>query len=221
MRASVRKGGEKEMRLLVSPWMESFDSFARSISHGALLVSPFISGEPLQRLASILDKHFAVKIQILTSLNVDSLIQGTTDVGAIASFCRIIHDTTVRHLPRLHAKVYVADDTVAILTSANLTGAGLNQNYEYGIEITDPVLVSKISEDLKAYQNLGAEVSLLDLEQLAEISHELQERQAQVLKSARQTLQREFKRKVEAATEALMYLRAKPGETTNKIFSIF
>jgi hypothetical protein len=160
-----------------------------------------------------------VKIQILTSLNVDNLVQGTTDVGAIASFCRMIPSTTVRHLPRLHAKVYVADDRVAILTSANLTGAGLNHNYEYGIEITDPIIVSKISEDLKAYQDLGAEVSLLDLDQFAEISHELQERQAQILKSARQTLRREFKRKVEVASEALMYLRAKPGETTNNIFS--
>ena len=170
------------MRLLVSPWTDSFDSLVLAINRSALLVSPFITAEPLQRIASILDKRTAITIQILTSLNVDNLIQGSTDVSAIASFCRTIPLATVRHLPRLHAKVYVADDRVAILTSANLTGAGLSQNYEYGIEITDPVLVSKISEDLKAYRDLGAEVSLLELEQLAEISHELQERQAQVLR---------------------------------------
>jgi hypothetical protein len=199
--------------------MQTFDSLSRSISRSALLVSPFISLEPLQHLSSILNKRTAVTVQILTSLNVDNLIQGTTDVGAIASFCRMIPSTTVRHLPRLHAKVYIADDRLAILTSANLTEAGLNQNYEYGIEITDPILVSKISEDLKAYRDLGVEVSLLELEQLTEISHELQERQAQVLRSARQALRQEFKRKVEVATEAVMYLRAKPGETTNKIFS--
>ena len=62
----MRQGGSKrEMRLLVSPWLESFDSLARSISHSALLVSPFISGEPLQRLSSILGKHATVTIQIL------------------------------------------------------------------------------------------------------------------------------------------------------------
>ncbi|MDY6892182.1 MAG: hypothetical protein SVO26_00475, partial [Chloroflexota bacterium] len=72
------------MRLIVSPWMESFDSLARSIRRSALLVSPFIGEEPLQRLTSILDKHTDLKIQILTSLNVDNLIQGTTDIEAIA-----------------------------------------------------------------------------------------------------------------------------------------
>lgn len=207
------------MRLLVSPWIASFDYFARSISRRALLVSPFISGDPLQRITSILGTHTSVTIQMLTSLNVDNLIQGATDVGAIASFCRAIPSTTVYHLPRLHAKAYTADDTLAILTSANLTGAGLIQNYEYGVEITDPILVSKISEDLKAYRDLGAEVSLSELDRLAEISRELQKGQAEVVKSARQALKKEFGRKLEVATEAVMYLRAKPGETTNKIFS--
>ena len=63
------------------------------------------------------------------------------------------------------------------------------------------------------------EVILSDLENLAKIQYELRDQNAQILKSARQTLRLEFKQKMEAATEALMYLRTKPGETTNKIFS--
>lgn len=149
--SKILEGSDKDMRLLASPWTESFDSLTRSITHKALIVSPFISREPLKHLASILDKRSAVKIQILTSLNIDNIVQGTIDIDALASFCRVIHDTTVYHLPHLHAKVYVADNTLAILTSANFTRAGINQNYEYGIEITDPLLISKIYEDLRAY----------------------------------------------------------------------
>jgi hypothetical protein len=207
------------MRLLLSPWIESFESFAHSITRSALLVSPFITREPLQRLTSILDKHRLPKMRILTNLSVDNLVQGSTDASAIAAFCRMLPTTAVWHLPGLHAKVYVADDKLAIVTSANLTGQGLNQNYEYGIEITDTNLVGKISEDLRAYGDLGSEVSLLELDQLAEISKDLHVRQTQVLRSARRALRQEFETRVEAAHEALRYLRAKPGESTNAIFS--
>jgi len=207
------------MQLLVSPWAETFESFAHSIARSALLVSPFISREPLQRLSSILDKDSLPRIKILTNLAVDNLVQGSTDASAIAAFCRMIPTARVWHLPGLHAKVYVADDRVAIVTSANLTRAGLSGNYEYGIEITDAALVTKISEDLIAYGDLGSEVSLLELDQLAEISQGLHEQQTQVLRSARRTLREEFERRVETARETLMYLRAKPGESTNAIFS--
>lgn len=208
-----------QMRLLASPWIESFESFARSITRSALLVSPFITREPLQRLASMLDKHTPPQIEILTNLATDHLIQGSTDASAIAVFRRMIPTTTVRHLPGLHAKAYVADDRLAIITSANLTEAGLNQNYEYGIAITESSLVAKISEDLRAYGHLGSEVSLVDLDQLTEISHDLHEHQIQVLRSARRALREEFERRIEHAREALRYVRAKPGESTNAIFS--
>ncbi|MFH1383324.1 MAG: phospholipase D-like domain-containing protein [Chloroflexota bacterium] len=207
------------MRLLVSPWTETFDLFVHSISHAALIVSPFISKEPLSRLSSILEKCSSLKVQILTNLDVGNLIQGSTDVSAIASFCRTLPSTTVKHLPGLHAKVYVADDKLAILTSSNLTTAGLDRNYEYGVEITDHKLVCQISDDLTAYGDLGAEVSLLDLDQLGNISRELHDRQDRTLKSAKRVLRQEFEREVQLAHEALMYLRAKPGESTNKIFS--
>lgn len=207
------------MQLLLSPWAVTFDSFAHSITRSAWLVSPFISEEPLQRLSSILDKDRPPRIEILTNLAVDNLIQGSTDVAAIAVFCRTIRSAKVWHLPGLHAKVYVADDIRAIVTSANLTRAGLSRNYEYGIEITERSIVSRISEDLKAYGELGSEVPLLDLDRIAEISHRLNEQQRRVLRSARQTARQEFEKGIEAAREALMYLRAKPGESTNTIFS--
>jgi hypothetical protein len=207
------------VRFLISPWIESYEAFAQAISQSALLVSPFITREPLERLTSLLKKQTLPKIRIVTNLSVDNLLQRSTDVNAIAAFCRSVPTTTVWHLPGLHAKVYIADNTLAIVTSANLTAQGLNQNYEYGIEITDASLVAQISEDLKSYADLGSEVTLLELDQLAEISQDLYEQQIRVLSSSRQALRQEFDRRVEAAHKALMYLRAKPTESTNAIFS--
>jgi hypothetical protein len=207
------------VRFLISPWIESYEAFARAIRQSALLVSPFITREPLERLTSLLNNQTLPKIRIVTNLSVDNLLQRSTDVNAIAAFCRSVPTTTVRHLPGLHAKVYIADNTLAIVTSANLTAQGLNQNYEYGIEITDASLVAQISEDLKTYSDLGSEVTLLELDQLAEISQDLYEQQIRMLTSSRRALRQEFDRRVEAAHEALMHLRAKPRESTNAIFS--
>jgi hypothetical protein len=204
---------------LVSPWAGAFEEFAQSITRSALLVSPFIIAEPLERLTSAIDRDRAPQIEILTNLAVDNLVQRSTDPGALALFCRTIPTVRVRHLPGLHAKVYIADDIVAIVTSANLTGAGLNQNYEYGIKIRDSSLILQISQDLKGYGDLGTEVSLLDLDHLAAISEDLHEQQSRVLGSARRALRQEFEKRVEAGREALRHLWAKPGESTNAIFS--
>ena len=205
--------------MLTAPWGESFEAFARAIERSALLVSPFIGGRPLERLTSILNRENPPRIDVLTNLAPDNLIQGSTDPRALAVFCTTMPDVRVRHLPGLHAKVYVADDKLAIVTSSNLTESGLNRNYEYGIQIAETVLVRRIRKDLEGYGNLGVPVSLGELEEFARISEQLRERQSQVLASARASLRREFAMRVEAAHEALRQLRASPGEPTNSIFA--
>ena len=129
------------MRLLVSPWVDTFEAFARSVTNSALVVSPFITMEPLEVLARHVGSPKSINIEILTNLAVDSIIHGSTSPRALADFCNAVLSTRVRHLPGLHAKVYVADKREAIITSANLTRGGLSQNYEYGVKITDSVLV--------------------------------------------------------------------------------
>lgn len=207
------------VQLLVSPWRADFEAFSRLINQHALLVSPFITKGPLQHLAGRLVMTRHPRVEILTNLAVDNLIQGTTDPKCIAEFCRAIPDTVVTHLPSLHAKVYVADDRVAIVTSANLTGGGVSSNYEYGVWIDNPSIVERISHDLKSYAALGAIVSLLELDQLAAVSEELQHYQGRILTSARRTLRSEFNKRISAAHETLREIRAKPGESTNAIFS--
>ena len=208
------------MQLLTSPsWADAFDNFGRSIRSQALLVAPFIAKEPLDRLASILGSSRHPKIDLLTNLAVDSLLYGSVDARGIASFCRGYPDTTVRHLPGLHAKAYVADEHLAIITSGNLTQASLHHNYEYGVEVSDNELVQRIARDLRDYSSLGSMVSVEELDQLAEIADNLKEKHSETLRTARVTVRAEFEQQLEVAQEALRYIRAKPGETTSAIFS--
>lgn len=47
---------------------------------------------------------------------------------------------------RLHAKIYMVDRKEAIITSANLTKGGTEDNYECGIWVNDPVVLKQICE---------------------------------------------------------------------------
>lgn len=207
------------MTPLISPWAETFDDFGRSVRREALLVAPFIGREPLERISSLLQASNPPKVNILTNLAVDSMLQGSIDVKAIASFCNQNPFATVRHLPGLHAKVYVADDHLAIVTSGNLTNSSLNRNYEYGVQITDTSIVQQITRDLREYGNLGSEVSVTELEQVAEISQTLRESHDDTIRTPRAEVRKEFERRLEAVQESLRYIRARPGESTHAIFA--
>lgn len=206
------------MQPVMSPWAATFESFARSIQCRAIIVAPFITEQPLQHFAELLDAKAHPQISLLTNLSVDGLLQGSIDGKAIAEFCRTVPTTTVRHLPSLHAKAYVADEHTAIITSGNLTVGSIYRNYEYGIHIDDTAMVRQIASDLRAYGNLGTEVSLDELDHLADVSGVLKSRYAEMLGSARTSIRREFENQLAVAREALLQLRAKPGESTNSIF---
>ena len=213
------QSGTVKLRLLVSPWADTFETFARSIAQTATIVSPFITAEPLQRMAHHLQSRRSPQIEILTNLAVDSMVQGSISPQALVEFCGAIPSTQVRHLPGLHAKVYVADKREAIISSANLTSSGLVSNLEYGIHISDPVVVKQIVDDLEGYATLGAEVSLTQLNQWADMASQLRSRHLQLVASARSNIRDALQEQVEAAQELLLELRAESSQSTNAIFS--
>ena len=207
------------MQPIPSPWSETFDRFVRSIHRRAFIVAPYITEQPLQRFISILNMASQPEVSLLTNLSPDGLLQGSIDGKAIANFCRKLPTATIRHLPGLHAKAYVADDHTAIITSGNLTQGSLHRNYEYGIQINDPWMVGKIASDLHEYGNLGASVSVEELDHLADVATSLRKRHSNQLDSVRNSLRREFEVHLHNFHESLKELRGKPGESTNAIFA--
>ena len=147
------------MQSIKSPWASTFDEFAGSIQESAIIAARFIRRRPLERLARKLRSRRSVRIDLLTSLATDSLAEGLVDCGALLQFCEQVPATSVRHLLNLHAEAYVADGHTAIVTSANLTNAGLSGNYELGVKITDVKAVNAIADDLTEYGAMGVAVS--------------------------------------------------------------
>ena len=207
------------MQSLPSPWVKTFEEFARSIRCRAIVVAPFITEQPLECLASQVNHSKLPKITILTNLAADSLLQGSINGKAVADFCKEVPTTTVRHLPGLHAKAYVADEHTAIITSGNLTYNSLHRNYEYGVKISNRVMVREIASDLQAYGILGAQVSLQELEHIAEISELLREKHRKAIDSARTNLRREFETELDSTRDTLRKLRGNTGESTTSILS--
>ena len=167
------------MTSIKSPWLPTFDQFASSIQESAIIAAPYITRHPVERFAHKLrSRRKSVRLDLLTNLHPDSLVDGSLDIGALVWLCEQVPGTTVRHLRYLHAKVYVADEHTAIVTSANLTNGGLRRNRELGVAITDPDGVRDIADDLREYGNLGV---LVTADALAELDGMAQ--QAQVSKA--------------------------------------
>ena len=198
------------MQPISSPWATTFESFAKSIRSRGIIVAPFITEQPLQRFASLLNANNLPQISLLTNLREESLLQGSVDSKAIAQFCQEIPTTTVRHLPGLHAKAYVADEHTATITSGNFTNGSLYRNYEYGIRVHDTDTVRKIADDLQEYGNLGAVVSYEELDHLAKATEILRNKYSEILNSVRPDIQQEFERELEMTRESILQLRGNP-----------
>ncbi|HET7321038.1 MAG TPA: hypothetical protein VFI96_00925 [Longimicrobiaceae bacterium] len=60
----------------------------------------------------------SVRVQILTDIRADTVLRGALEIGALSMFAEAFANTVLINLPRVHAKVYVADNNFALVTSA-------------------------------------------------------------------------------------------------------
>jgi|Deesub1362A_J573_1020465.scaffolds.fasta_scaffold05968_2 hypothetical protein len=202
-------------------WQDAFERLVASIQEYGLLVSPYITSMPIECMLQILQDHnviSSVRLDVLTDLSVNNVLYGSTDPAALISLMDAVPHTQVTYLPRLHAKVYIADESEAIITSGNLTESSLSLNYEYGVRITDSALVRHIREDILEYKNLGNIVPRPEIEQLARTAGDLRELRRRIEREAKRTLRVEFQRRISAAETELMEIRAS-GKSTNGIFA--
>jgi hypothetical protein len=157
-------------------------------------------------------------ITVITDLSRDNVISGSTDVAALAGLVRSVPNATVRFLPSLHAKVYIADERNAIVTSANLTDAGLNRNWEFGTLFKDAGIVRTIKHNILEYGELGSQIDLSFLDSLAFVAGELREMRRIAERTMRSTLRQEFERKLREVDTEILRVRT-AGLTAHAIFA--
>lgn len=209
------------VEFLRSPWADLFDRLIDSARSSLAISSPYIGREPCNRILSIKsgpEETNRVSILLLTDLSRDTLLSGATDASAICDLAEKFPQIEIRFLPSIHAKVYVADDKLAIVTSANMTDGGLSRNLEYGVKVDEEDLVRKIKRDVSDYAGLGTRIETSKLRFLAEISSELKSIRAMAEKSIKSRLRSEFGRRLRSFDEEIIRTRA-AGRTPHAIFA--
>lgn len=162
--------------------------------------------------------HKSVQVVVLTDLRPESALTGATDLEALVRLGNNLPKFGLTHLPSLHAKVYVADRRMAVITSGNLTDSGINRNIEYGVVSTDEKLVGAVRRDFESYALLGAKISSEEIASLFDEIRELKDLFQKAEHTIRAKARRAFKEKLEATHVRILRHRAK-GKTTHALLA--
>ncbi len=132
-----------EPSLVPGAWQEEFIELVEGTEHHLRLMAPFVRQsvivDTLQHLSA------SAEVTLVSSFSIASFSQGVSEVAA---FRRVLErGGRVRNWQRLHAKMYIFDDTTAVVTSANLTRGGLCGNYEYGVRLSGHGIVAAATAD--------------------------------------------------------------------------
>ena len=201
--------------LIRSPWAETLERLVSLVDRHLLIVSPFVKRSATERIVAQLDQRGhskSVRIGFITDLRPESTLAGSMDLDALAEFGRSVPAFELTHLPSVHAKVYVADCRMAIVTSGNLTEPGLCGNVEYGVALAEEGLVKEIRSDFESYASLGAKVSIDDVAALSTEMKDLKALFQRAERSVRNRARRAFEEKLESNSSSTV---ASPGEGEN------
>ena len=136
--ATVRDANEGEDAqasvILLPPLADHVRVLCSTATHNITIASPWIKASALQYVLGKNDLS-TIRLRVIMRADVDDFLSESSDLDAVEYLLQ--NGAELRRLPRLHAKVYIADNKQAIVTSANLTPSGLQENVEVGIITSD------------------------------------------------------------------------------------
>ncbi|MGA2904386.1 MAG: phospholipase D-like domain-containing protein [Candidatus Korobacteraceae bacterium] len=207
--------------LLRSPWIGAFQKLLSLADEDLVIACPFVKRFATDCIVAEMTGRGireSFRLLLITDLRPESTLAGAMDLDALEELGSKVPGFVLTHLPSTHAKVYVADHKMAIVTSGNLTGPGLSGNVEYGVALTEMRIVGEIRSDIESYAKLGATVPVKDVAGLAEEMQELRKLFQRAEKSVRAQARRMFRQKLESTHLRLLRYRAR-GKTTHAIFA--
>jgi phosphatidylserine/phosphatidylglycerophosphate/cardiolipin synthase-like enzyme len=98
-----------------------------SANNSILLCAPFIKSDIIEKVLE--DNKNTSSLEVIASSNIANFYAKASDTKAIQLL--LDKQAKVKNFQQLHAKIYMFDETKAIIISANLTHSGLYTNYEY------------------------------------------------------------------------------------------
>ena len=207
-------------RLIKSPFENDFKTFLGKTKKELVLSSPYINESGVNIfLDSIYDKS-KVKVNILTNLSTKNIVDNVTQPTALLKIYNGFREINISSLAKLHAKVYIIDGALAMITSANLTYSGIKNNFEYGVVIENSKVVRLVKKDILNYANFGNIIDRNLLEKINEKSKKIERIKTKQQQKLKNTDLAKLMRQTEENINAyLLENRIKGGKTINEIFS--
>lgn len=218
---SLMTPSHQVVSLVRSPWTESLQELLSVVDQNLLMACPFVKRFATERILAQLDERQlreSIRLRLITDLRPESSLGGSMDLEALSELGRNVPGFELTHLPSVHAKVYIADCKMAIVTSGNLTEPGLRGNLEYGVALEEESVVNEVRRDLESYASLGAKVSIEDVAALSTEMEDLKALFQKAERSVRAQARRAFREKLESTHIQLLRHRAR-GKTAHAIFS--
>lgn len=163
------------VQLLSRLWQAKLVDLLASSEESLLIAAPYIKRGAAEWLLDELSSRRrgqAIETTIMTDISPASVLDAGLDIHALVLFADRMQPVTIFDVHRLHAKVYVADEKQAIITSGNLTSSAFTANYEYGVIVTEHKVVKKVRSDMDDYARAGRQVSQAELARLEEVSRD-------------------------------------------------
>ena len=161
------------VKLLKSPFENEFHSIVKQTKREIIFSSPYINDAGVSILLNSINPTDK-SINILTNLSARNIVDNVTQPAALLKLYSSFQNTTISSLAKLHAKVYIIDETIAVITSANLTYGGLKSNFEYGVLINDTETIKTVKKDILDYANLGLIYDKIFLSKIYEESQKIE-----------------------------------------------
>ncbi len=115
----------------------------KKTEHRIRIISPFIQESMTRYLVDSMSK--GIVAQLITRFYREDFIKSVSSLTALKSLQKTGVD--IYALKDLHAKLYLFDDNVAIIGSANFTGGGFGNNIELSLYIEEEYdLIAQLSE---------------------------------------------------------------------------
>lgn len=184
---------------IASPWRDLLITALMQVRQHLFLISPYIQDDAValmqEALQSRPESAEPLTVRVITRALPAEFLAGSSDINAlfrllswptILSNCRV----DLRAIDNVHAKVWLCDEQLALIGSGNATMPGLESNLEYGVALSDTVLVGQI---VQYWNSWWEQASPIEYEPLAQLRSWLVEAE----QSAEVQLEREQRRMIE------------------------
>ena len=198
------------IRFIGRAWRRHLGDIVAEARRSVLIVVPFVKHTEAVWLCANL--RSGVHLTTLANIDADAVSTSALDIAGLQHLAEAPSAADLIVLSSLHAKVFVVDDSAAIVTSGNLTRAGLDRNIEYGVLLRKPELVRTVRQDMMLYARLGSRVSPDVLAQLIPLERELRRARTKLDDSGSPVIKRQLNRAMKRAKPA--FASAQVGNRT-------